>query len=141
MTKLFNSGKFRGNNGQSNSINFMQGEFPLYEDGGIVSTNEHYGNIQSRCGGFYLVWGIELGLQMVATSKEESVFESVVKFLRKETIRKSLTAPMPTHLIQFTWNNSDIDDGSQVYAIHRLTQSQERAIQESASHAFGNQPI
>ncbi len=109
----------------------MQSEFPLHEDGGIISANEHYGNIQSRCGGHYMIWGIELGLQFVPTTNEESVFESVVKFLQKKIIRDGLVVPMPSHLIHYTWNNSDIDDGSQVYAIHRLTQSQERAINEA----------
>ncbi len=124
LTRLFNSATFRGANPETYvRVTFPKDPILLDAKSEDSGSNEHWGSLQFHSGTATFVWGIELGLKEVLLAEGEILLRGIQK------IMSSYSVPPPSHVIIFTWNESDFES-SKSYEVFRLTQGQDRLLQE-----------
>lgn len=123
LSRVLSSRKFLGDEPgkmESPTIHFGEKPFDLNQKReGARSTNEHYGNIQTRtfCG--LEIWGIELGLIGLQPKPGQTILEAILEL--------TSGGAKPSHIISHNGGSSDITNWSN-YTVTRFNQEQDRLI-------------
>ena len=121
LSRLLSSREFRGSGRDATvRVEFPDSYFDLTKPD-IALTKDNTMGVQYRAGGAYSVWGIELGFRPLELEEDQTAFDGLSKLLRGTQL------PLPSHIIIYTWSNSDYHNET-TYTVHRLTQKQEELL-------------
>ncbi len=128
LTRLFSSKKFNADKITFDDFGFnLAGIVPPDEAGGTKWFGDH--SIKDE-GTSYYIWSIELGLHSLEAAEGETFADAIANFLRNH----SPFGPYPSHIIVCSgWSDDEEDECRYVYAIHRFTQEEDRAIETRGS--------